>query len=103
MTRKWKRIRSRWAEFISPVRLGCRPSKERVGLAANFPPYSPVARHDFILLLVDDTVISGSYNFSRSAQYNAENILLIGSEAPADRYSFYIDHLMEKYGRVANK
>jgi len=69
MTRKWKRIRSRWAEFISPVRLGCRPSKERVGLAANFPPYSPVARHDFMhnkILLVDDTVISGSYNFSRS-------------------------------------
>src|SRR5438132_10798335 len=76
----------------------------RAGLVGkNSTPYSPVARHDFMLLLVDDTVISGSYNFSRSAQYNAENILLIGSEAPADRYSFYIDHLMEKYGRVANK
>jgi phosphatidylserine/phosphatidylglycerophosphate/cardiolipin synthase-like enzyme len=50
------------------------------------------------ILLVDDTVITGSYNFSRSAQYNAENILFIESAAAAARYSTYIDHLMEKYG-----
>ena len=36
------------------------------------------------VLLVDDTVIIGSYNFSRSAQFNAENILFIESEAAAD-------------------
>jgi len=36
------------------------------------------------VLLVDDTVIIGSYNFSRSAQFNAENILFIESAAAAD-------------------
>jgi phosphatidylserine/phosphatidylglycerophosphate/cardiolipin synthase-like enzyme len=74
----------------------------RAGLVGkNSTPYSPTARHDFMhnkILLVDDTVITGSYNFSRSAQYNAENILFIESKAAAERYSFYIDHLMEKYG-----
>jgi phosphatidylserine/phosphatidylglycerophosphate/cardiolipin synthase-like enzyme len=74
----------------------------RAGLVGkNSTPYSPMARHDFMhnkILLVDDTVITGSYNFSRSAQYNAENILFIESAAAAERYSFYIDHLLEKYG-----
>jgi phosphatidylserine/phosphatidylglycerophosphate/cardiolipin synthase-like enzyme len=74
----------------------------RAGLVGkNSTPYSPMARHDFMhnkVLLVDDTVITGSYNFSRSAQYNAENILFIESAAAAERYSFYIDHLLEKYG-----
>ncbi|MEP6602969.1 MAG: phosphatidylserine/phosphatidylglycerophosphate/cardiolipin synthase family protein [Spartobacteria bacterium] len=66
----------------------------------NSTPYSPTARHDFMhnkILVVDDTVITGSYNFSRSAQFNAENILFIESAALAERYSVYIDHLMEKY------
>ena len=67
----------------------------------NSTPFSPMAGHDFMhnkILLVDDTVITGSYNFSRSAQYNAENILFIESPAVAERYSFYIDHLVKKYG-----
>src|SRR5205085_8109208 len=75
----------------------------RAGLVGkNSTPFSPMARHDFMhnkILLVDDTVITGSYNFSRSAQYNAENILFIESAAAADHYSFYIDHLLEKYSR----
>ena len=43
------------------------------------------------------TVITGSYNFSRSAELNAENILLIDSPALAETYSAYIDHLMALY------
>ena len=65
-------------------------------------PYSPTGRHDFMhnkILLVDDTVITGSYNFSRSAQFNAENILFIESAALAEHYGVYIDHLMQKYGK----
>ena len=61
----------------------------------------PLGRHDFMhnkILLIDDTVITGWYNFSRSAQFNAENILFIESAALAERYSVYIDHLMKKYG-----
>jgi phosphatidylserine/phosphatidylglycerophosphate/cardiolipin synthase-like enzyme len=74
----------------------------RAGLVGkNSTPYSPTGRHDYMhnkILLVDDTVITGSYNFSRSAQFNAENILFIESAALAERYSVYIDHLIAKYG-----
>jgi phosphatidylserine/phosphatidylglycerophosphate/cardiolipin synthase-like enzyme len=68
----------------------------------NSTPYSPTGRHDFMhnkILVVDDTVITGSYNFSRSAQFNAENILFIESAPLAEAYSIYIDHLIQKYAR----
>jgi phosphatidylserine/phosphatidylglycerophosphate/cardiolipin synthase-like enzyme len=66
----------------------------------NSTPFAPNARHDYMhnkTLVVDDTVITGSYNFSRSAEFNAENILIIDSPALADAYSAYTDHLMRKY------
>ncbi len=66
----------------------------------NTTPYSPTSLHDFMhdkILVVDDTVITGSYNFSRSAMQNAENVLFFDCPALADRYSDYIDHLMAKY------
>ena len=68
----------------------------------NSTPYSPTSRHDFMhdkVLVIDDTVITGSYNFSRSAQFNAENILFIESASLAEAYSHYIDHLKSKYAR----
>ncbi len=68
----------------------------------NSTPYSPTSRHDFMhnkVLVIDDTVITGSYNFSRSAQFNAENILFLDSAALAETYSRYIDHLKSKYAR----
>ncbi len=74
----------------------------RAGLVGkDSTPYTPTGRHDFMhnkILVVDDTVITGSYNFSRSAQYNAENILFIESAALAQVYSDYIDRLIKKYG-----
>jgi phosphatidylserine/phosphatidylglycerophosphate/cardiolipin synthase-like enzyme len=73
----------------------------RANLAGkNSTPYSPTSRHDFMhnkVLVIDDTVITGSYNFSRSAQFNAENILFIESAPLAETYSRYIDHLKSKY------
>ena len=74
----------------------------RAGLVGkNSTPYTPAGRHDFMhnkVLVIDDTVITGSYNFSRSAQFNAENILFIESAPLAEAYSAYIDHLKQKYG-----
>jgi phosphatidylserine/phosphatidylglycerophosphate/cardiolipin synthase-like enzyme len=73
----------------------------RAGLVGkNSTPYTPTGRHDFMhnkVLLIDDTVITGSYNFSRSAEFNAENILFIESAPLAEAYSAYIDHLKSKY------
>ena len=79
----------------------------RAGLVGkNSTPYSPTGRHDFMhnkILVIDDTVVTGSYNFSRSAQLNAENILFLESAPLAARYSSYIDHLVEKYGAHAKR
>ena len=73
----------------------------RAGLIGkNSTPYTPTGRHDFMhnkVLVIDDTVITGSYNFSRSAEFNAENILFIESAQLAEAYSVYIDHLIKKY------
>src|SRR5213075_2044826 len=73
----------------------------RAGLIGkNSTPYTLAGRHNFMhnkVLVIDDTVITGSYNFSRSAQFNAENILFIESAPLAEAYSTYIDHLIEKY------
>ena len=66
----------------------------------NSTPYTPTSVHDFMhnkVLVTDDTVITGSYNFSRSAEFNAENILFIESASLAETYSAYIDHLIQKY------
>jgi phosphatidylserine/phosphatidylglycerophosphate/cardiolipin synthase-like enzyme len=66
----------------------------------NSTPYTPTGTHDFMhdkVLVIDDTVITGSYNFSRSAEFNAENILFIESVPLAETYSVYIDHLIQKY------
>ncbi len=63
-------------------------------------PYRPDTIHDFMhakVLVVDDTVITGSYNFSRSAEFNAENLLILENAALAEHYSAFIDHLMAKY------
>src|SRR5215471_3499039 len=54
---------------------------DRAGLVGkDSTPYTPTGHHNFMhnkVLVIDDTVITGSYNFSRSAQFNAENILFI--------------------------
>jgi phosphatidylserine/phosphatidylglycerophosphate/cardiolipin synthase-like enzyme len=74
---------------------------ERAGLVGkSSTPYSPNSQHDFLhckTLVVDDTVITGSYNFSNSAELNAENILMIESAALAETYSRFIAHLERKY------
>jgi phosphatidylserine/phosphatidylglycerophosphate/cardiolipin synthase-like enzyme len=64
-------------------------------------PYTPAGRHDFMhnkVLVCDDTVITGSYNLSHSAEDNAENLVMIDSPELADRYADYIDGLARRYG-----
>jgi phosphatidylserine/phosphatidylglycerophosphate/cardiolipin synthase-like enzyme len=55
-------------------------------------PYRPGHSHNFMhnkLLVVDDVVITGSYNLSHSAQANAENMLAIDSpELAADAITY---------------
>jgi phosphatidylserine/phosphatidylglycerophosphate/cardiolipin synthase-like enzyme len=60
----------------------------------------PSGPHDYMhnkVLIVDDTVITGSYNFSNHASSNAENILFIQSPAVAATYRAYVARLMRRY------
>jgi len=72
-----------------------------VGLATKVSiPYAPDSKHNFMhdkIIVCDDLVLTGSFNFSRSATFNAENILLIQDTALADRYASYIDALIATY------
>jgi phosphatidylserine/phosphatidylglycerophosphate/cardiolipin synthase-like enzyme len=69
-------------------------------------PYTPESKHDFMhnkVMVLDDTVITGSYNFSRHAQANAENIVYMTSPAVAKTYRDYIHRIMTQYkGQDAN-
>jgi phosphatidylserine/phosphatidylglycerophosphate/cardiolipin synthase-like enzyme len=63
-------------------------------------PYTPTSRHNFMhnkVLVLDDAVVTGSYNLSHSAQDNAENLLVIQDKDLADRYGAYIDGLVRRY------
>ncbi len=63
-------------------------------------PYAPDTPHDFMhnkVVVVDDTVITGSYNLSHSATENAENVLLLHDPPIAERYNQYIDDLVKRY------
>lgn len=63
----------------------------------------PAGPHDYMhnkVLVVDDTVITGSYNYSNNAQSNAENILFIESPSLALTYRAYIEQLQQRYPQV---
>jgi len=65
-------------------------------------PYRPDSIHDFMhnkTLVVDDTVITGSYNLSHSAETNAENMLAINSPSLAGEVIAYVDQLQDQFRR----
>jgi len=58
--------------------------------------------HNFMhdkVAVVDDTVITGSFNFSNNAMKNAENILVVRNSALADQYADYVKGLLKRYGK----
>ena len=63
-------------------------------------PYAPGSLHDYMhakIVVADDTVFTGSYNFSRSGQENAENLLRLESAALADQFAAFIETVMNRY------
>ena len=63
-------------------------------------PYAPGSKHNFMhnkVVVCDNAVITGSFNFSRNAATNAENVLVIHDAAVADQYNHYIDQLVAQY------
>lgn len=69
-------------------------------------PYEPGGKHNFMhnkVVVCDDTVVTGSFNFSRNATMNAENVLVIQDSAIADQYAKYIDQLISVYSHTPKK
>lgn len=63
-------------------------------------PYTPSGVHDFMhlkVLVSDDTVATGSYNFSANAEGNAENQLRITAAKVADTYASFVADLVHAY------
>ena len=48
-------------------------------------------------LVADDTVFTGSFNFSHSGEENAENVLEIESAEVADRFAAFVEALAARY------
>lgn len=63
-------------------------------------PYRPGGSHNFMhnkTMVIDDMVLTGSYNFSHSARENAENMLAIHSPVLAGAFIEYTNTLAERF------
>jgi len=63
-------------------------------------PWTPESLHNFMhakLVVADDTTFVGSFNFSRSGEQNAENVLEIRDAEVARHLAAYVDELRELY------
>ncbi len=68
----------------------------------NSIPYEASSSHNFMhnkTLVIDDVVVTGSYNLSHAAESNAENMLCIDSPALAEKTIAYISQLRERFSR----
>jgi len=69
-------------------------------------PYSPTSVHDYMhvkIIVVDDAVFTGSYNFSHSGEENAENLLRINSKPFADTCCAFIERVIARYAVPAQQ
>lgn len=74
--------------------------------AKHSTPYRPNSAHDFMhnkILICDDTVVTGSYNFSANAQRNAENQIRVTDAALAGEYADYLSTIAAAYRTPAGR
>jgi phosphatidylserine/phosphatidylglycerophosphate/cardiolipin synthase-like enzyme len=67
-------------------------------------PYAPGSVHDYMhakITVVDDTILTGSYNLSHSGEENAENLLELVSPPLADQFAAFVDRVYARYSGVA--
>lgn len=63
-------------------------------------PWRPGGVQDFMhakVVVADDVAFLGSFNFSRSGERNAENVLEIHDAAVADRLADFVDEICARY------
>lgn len=66
-----------------------------------YDPKHPNGLHDFMhdkLLVAGPTVATGSFNFSESAEHNAEDVLFIRDPQLAHDYAAYVEALVARWG-----
>jgi len=66
-------------------------------------PYTPTSVHDFMhakITVVDNTVLTGSYNLSHAGEDNAENLLVLDSAPLADRFVEFVDAVFARYAKT---
>ena len=66
-------------------------------------PYTPTSVHDFMhakITVVDNTVMTGSYNLSHAGEDNAENLLALDSAPLADRFVEFVDAVFARYAQT---
>ena len=66
-------------------------------------PWSPDGVQDFMhakVVVCDDVCFVGSFNFSRSGEQNAENVLEIRDPATADALARYVEEVAARYPRA---
>jgi phosphatidylserine/phosphatidylglycerophosphate/cardiolipin synthase-like enzyme len=65
-----------------------------------FNPKATDGAHNFMhdkIVVADDTLVTGSFNFSANAAHNAENVLSLQQSDMANAYAAYIDGLVARY------
>jgi phosphatidylserine/phosphatidylglycerophosphate/cardiolipin synthase-like enzyme len=66
----------------------------------NSTPYTPTSVHDFMhlkVLITDDTLTTGSYNFSGNAERNAENQIHLDDPDTVAAYADYLATVVSTY------
>jgi phosphatidylserine/phosphatidylglycerophosphate/cardiolipin synthase-like enzyme len=114
--RQWARGKAnRQAKKATKEKLDSFSSSEKLGMWTRLAPhlhvkdsfaYGDKIPHNFMhdkVAVADDTVVTGSFNFSNNAMKNAENILVIKNTALADQYAAYIKGLLKRYGAEDDK
>jgi phosphatidylserine/phosphatidylglycerophosphate/cardiolipin synthase-like enzyme len=81
------------------------PLLDRIVTGASFAgkpstPWAPDAVQDFMhakVVVADDVSFVGSFNFSRSGERNAENVIELHDPAVADALAHYVDEVRARY------
>jgi phosphatidylserine/phosphatidylglycerophosphate/cardiolipin synthase-like enzyme len=95
-------IEREWAKYPSSAEVLANWKKIKPVLTAKkSAPYKPDSQHDFMhnkILIADDQLFTGSYNFSANAEKNAENQLRFAhDDSPVERYANYVDAIAAAY------
>ena len=93
-------VRSAWEKTGASAKVALLDAVTVAMVAKNSIPYSPQNAHNFMhnkIVVADDTTLTGSFNFSRNATRNAENILVIDNPDLANLYAGYIASLVSRY------